>query len=115
MTESLNVFEKSADKLEKNSRAHRRKIAKQKCINMIENNFRFKVIKIIRDILQGKNQQVSLEPEFTPSDKVSMNYSPIVSVDVKRSLVNANVFPHQIIALFSYKLLTICRCSLLYL
>lgn len=53
--------------------------------NLIENNSGFQTIKIISDILNGKNQQESQDIEFTPSDRVNMNYALITSVGVERS------------------------------
>jgi len=84
LIESISIVEKSADKLEK-AQGHMGEIVKNKFANIIERNSGFQIIKIIRDILIGKNQQGSLDIEFTPSDIVNMNYAPITSVDVERS------------------------------
>ena len=83
LVESISIVEKSADKLEK-SQGHVGEIVKNKFANIIKRNSGFQTIKIIRDILIGKNQQGSLDIEFTPSDIVNMNYAPITSVDVER-------------------------------
>ncbi|KAL4120732.1 hypothetical protein QTP88_013368 [Uroleucon formosanum] len=84
LIESISIVENSADKLEK-CQGHMGEIVKNKFANIIKKNSGFQTIKIIRDILIGKNQQGSLDIEFTPSDIVNMNYAPITSVDVKRS------------------------------
>ncbi|KAL4136113.1 hypothetical protein QTP88_007679 [Uroleucon formosanum] len=84
LIESISIVEKSADKLEK-SQGNMGEIVKNKFANIIKKNSGFQTIKIIRNILIGKNQQGSLDIEFTPSDIVNMNYAPITSVDVERS------------------------------
>lgn len=78
------IVDKSADELEK-TQGHTGEIAENKFADIIGKNSGFQTIKIIRDILIGKNQQGSLDIEFTPSGIVNTNYAPITSVDVERS------------------------------
>jgi len=59
LIESISIVEKFADKLEK-TQGHMGEIVKNKFTNIIEKNSGFQTIKIIRNILIGKNQQRSL-------------------------------------------------------
>ncbi|KAL4089735.1 hypothetical protein QTP88_024707 [Uroleucon formosanum] len=56
LIESISIVEKSADKFKK-SQGHMGEIVKNKFANIIKKNSGFQTIKIIRDILIGKNQQ----------------------------------------------------------
>lgn len=68
----------------KKSQKHTEEIFKRKSTNIIENNSGFQTIKIIRDILIGKNQKGSLDIEIILSGIENINYTPITYVDVKR-------------------------------
>ncbi|KAF0747085.1 DUF659 domain-containing protein [Aphis craccivora] len=60
-------------------------IIKNKLNDVLAKNVGLQNIKAIRNILLNKNENPSMNIEFTPSDISNMKYAPLTSVDVERS------------------------------
>lgn len=82
--ESLAIVENAANTLNE-VQGESGVIIKNKLNDVLAKNVGLQNIKAIRNILLNKNENPSMNIEFTPSDISNMKYAPLTSVDVERS------------------------------
>lgn len=82
--ESLAIVENAANTLNE-VQGESGVIIKNKLNDVLAKNVGLQNIKAIRNILLNKNENPSMNVEFTPSDISNMKYAPLTSVDVERS------------------------------